>query len=383
MHYAVPTEFHKRGLLRRLLTDLHLPGEHWSRVDPRTKRYRIPNVPRKLIRASNMQGLLARGVRNSVRGLRSSSLARIIDERTLTSLIRQESQVAQIDAVYAFDTAAAAVFRESGNAYHVLEQCIATRRLQQELYSAFQRKGWVSASKYRDRTLSQLADIEAEEHERAHQILCPSQFVADSLIRSGALPGKIKVVPYGFSQPSDLPRVVKENKEPVVFFAGQVGFRKGAHAIREISRALPRVSFKLAGNVSPEVKRLSFPGNVKLLGPISFPQMCVEFQCASLFFLPSWLEGSATSIYEAMSFGLPVVTTPNSGSVLTDGLEGYVCQPDDYQAMLRSVSSILDSKSLRERMSDAALQTSRNYTVEGYGSRLMEVVGADENRKAA
>lgn len=375
MHYAVPSEFHQLGLLRRLLTDLYLPADHWSKVAPKAARYRISKIPRDLVKASNVCGLAARGVRRIGNGVRSATASGVLGHKVLARLVRRELRKGSIDAVYAFDTAAADVFRETETSFCVLEQCVATRSLQADLCAQFTVKGWLSPDKGRDDSLARLKDVETEEYERADKILCPSQFVADSLVRSGACPQKIRVVPYGFTPPAGSGDVKIESKEPVVFFAGEVGFRKGAHAIVEIARSLPGVSFRLAGKVSHEVKHLDFPENVVLLGAVPFAQMCIEFQEASVFFLPSWLEGSATVIYEAMAFGLPVVTTPHSGSVVTNGVEGFLCQPDDYSGMSQRILDIVESASLRESLSVAALETSKSYTVSMYGERLGEAVG--------
>jgi glycosyltransferase involved in cell wall biosynthesis len=49
------------------------------------------------------------------------------------------------------------------------------------------------------------------------------------------------------------------------------------------------------------------------------------------FVFPSIEEGSALVTYEALAYGLLVVTTPNAGSVVRDGVEGFIvpiCDPD-------------------------------------------------------
>ena len=49
-----------------------------------------------------------------------------------------------------------------------------------------------------------------------------------------------------------------------------------------------------------------------------------HYEWADIFLLPSLCEGSATSTYEALTAGLPVVCTPNCGSVVRHGTEGYL-----------------------------------------------------------
>ena len=45
------------------------------------------------------------------------------------------------------------------------------------------------------------------------------------------------------------------------------------------------------------------------MGPVSDEQLAVEYSRASIFVLPSYLEGFCIARVEAMAFGLPVITT--------------------------------------------------------------------------
>jgi len=48
------------------------------------------------------------------------------------------------------------------------------------------------------------------------------------------------------------------------------------------------------------------------------------YKWADVFVLPSICEGSAMVTYEALSSGLPVITTPNSGSIVRNGIDGLI-----------------------------------------------------------
>ena len=45
---------------------------------------------------------------------------------------------------------------------------------------------------------------------------------------------------------------------------------------------------------------------------------------ADVFVFPSLFEGSAVVTYEALAAGLPSVVTPSAGSVVRDGVEGFI-----------------------------------------------------------
>src|SRR5439155_1566699 len=76
---------------------------------------------------------------------------------------------------------------------------------------------------------------------------------------------------------------------------------------------------------------------LQLIGAVPRNLIQPHFDWADVFFLPSVCEGSATVTYEALMSGLPVVTTPNSGSVVIDGINGFIVAASDTQAMVERI----------------------------------------------
>jgi glycosyltransferase involved in cell wall biosynthesis len=58
-----------------------------------------------------------------------------------------------------------------------------------------------------------------------------------------------------------------------------------------------------------------------------------HYQWADVFVFPSLCEGSAMVTYEALAAGLPVITTPNAGSVVRDGVDGFIVPIRDAEAI--------------------------------------------------
>ena len=58
--------------------------------------------------------------------------------------------------------------------------------------------------------------------------------------------------------------------------------------------------------------------------------------------------------YEALACGLPSVVTPAAGSVVRDGVEGFVVAPRDVDALARRMEQLGGSPRLRARMAAAA-----------------------------
>ncbi|MBM4147417.1 MAG: glycosyltransferase, partial [Lentisphaerae bacterium] len=96
---------------------------------------------------------------------------------------------------------------------------------------------------------------------------------------------------------------------------------------------------------------------------------------ADIFLLPSVCEGSATVVYEALGAGLPVVCTPNTGSVVRDGVEGHVVPVSDAEAVSAAVERLVWDSELRTRMGQAAARRASEFSVQEYGKRLLRATG--------
>jgi glycosyltransferase involved in cell wall biosynthesis len=99
-----------------------------------------------------------------------------------------------------------------------------------------------------------------------------------------------------------------------------------------------------------------------------------EFSTADVFVLPSLAEGSAEVTYETLAAGVPVITTASAGSVVRDGIEGFIVPERDETALADAIERIIENRSLRQRLSDAARARAREYTMERYAKRLVSVL---------
>jgi len=77
---------------------------------------------------------------------------------------------------------------------------------------------------------------------------------------------------------------------------------------------------------------------------------------ADVFLLPSAQESFGLAALEAMACGVPVVASRVGGlpEVITDGLTGYLRDPDDQEGMAAAVLDLLDDPSLRQRVAHLA-----------------------------
>ena len=63
-----------------------------------------------------------------------------------------------------------------------------------------------------------------------------------------------------------------------------------------------------------------------------------------------------------MACGVPVITTPNCGSVVRDGIDGFIVPIRDAEAIADRIELLLADRALRARMGRNARARAREFT---------------------
>lgn len=99
---------------------------------------------------------------------------------------------------------------------------------------------------------------------------------------------------------------------------------------------------------------------------------------ADAFVLPSHTEGSPNALLEAMSAGLPIVSTDAGGAaeLVSNGNTALVVERRAPQSLSRAIGRLLEDRQLASRLSASAQRAARGYTPEAYSAALIEVYRA-------
>jgi glycosyltransferase involved in cell wall biosynthesis len=137
----------------------------------------------------------------------------------------------------------------------------------------------------------------------------------------------------------------------------------------------------MVGTIAPGLPNsiMSSP-NLKLLGAVPRAEIAAHFAWADVFLLPSACEGSATVTYEALAAGLPVIATPNAGSVVEDGVSGQVVPLGDAAAIVSTLRNLSTDAPRLDAMSAAAAARAAEYDLAAYGRRLLAALASLQNR---
>lgn len=95
-------------------------------------------------------------------------------------------------------------------------------------------------------------------------------------------------------------------------------------------------------------------GGVRFAGAVAGRRLAEAFEESDLYLLPSYEEGMATSVLEAMAFGLPVVSRPVGGIVdfFTDGEMGYLLPSYNPHDFYRAIKRLIANPQLVRRISE-------------------------------
>jgi len=199
--------------------------------------------------------------------------------------------------------------------------------------------------------------------------------VRDTLTARGVPAAKIAVIPYGVDVERFRPPAQPRPRERFrLLFVGHLSQRKGIGHVLEAAKrlkGLPGLELVLVGRkVGAEAAFAPYAEHFRYVSHVPFHEVHALFQDADVFVYPSLHEGSAFVTYEALASGLPVVTTPNAGSVVRDGIEGYVVPIRNVEALCERLERLHRDPDQRARMSEAARARALEFTWAAYRRRV-------------
>jgi glycosyltransferase involved in cell wall biosynthesis len=229
------------------------------------------------------------------------------------------------------------------------------------------------------------------EFEMADAILVPSQLARRSFERAGYGERTIALnagVDHHFFAP---PSTAVSREVFRVCYAGRVELPKGLPYLLEAwnQLRLGQAELVLIGEVAPEmhrfIRRWALP-NVRLLGFLP-PSELAKWYCSShLFVFPSVNEGLARVLLEAMSCGLPIVTTELSGAedCITTGVEGHLIPARNSEALAEAILWHFNNQEASAAMGKAARsRIERQFTLPHYVERVIRVYLAEVDKSRA
>ena len=200
----------------------------------------------------------------------------------------------------------------------------------------------------------------------------------------GAKKDKVCIVPFTSLKKSDILDLPLSNDEKCVLkeklkmsvdkiyllFVGQIIERKGVDILNEIAEQLSddycvmvaggtKENYLDTFNCQPS-ERISF------LGFLQKEELKEYYEAVDIFIFPTREDIWGLVINEAMSYGLPIITTNACIAgieLLKNGYNGYLVRTDDIEGYIQAINS-LKSAFARKQMGEKAIEIIKDYTIE-------------------
>jgi len=221
----------------------------------------------------------------------------------------------------------------------------------------------------------------------ADRVVVNSEFSRKALFQQGVPAEKVLVIPLCYerelgdgSQKSGVSRQWSSGSRGAsplrVLFLGQVILRKGIQYLLAAARQMERqnIHFDVVGSIGISKQAIATaPANVTFHGRAGRDQASDWYRRSHLFVLPTISDGFAITQLEAMAHGLPVITTPCCGEVVSDSMDGFIVPSRDPGALVMILQRYIAEPGLLPAHRSAALEKSRQFTLGRLAENLRQL----------
>ncbi|MCI5115355.1 MAG: glycosyltransferase family 1 protein [Candidatus Electrothrix sp. AW1] len=216
----------------------------------------------------------------------------------------------------------------------------------------------------------------------AHFIAMAPYLAAD-LYAKGVLKERVHLLPNGVKMP--LRRPLQRNSSLVLYVGN---FSQGTHwkafdvlfdawkIIHDRNLGLRLVVLGGGNRTAWEkyVDGLGCAGSIDFMGRVN--NLEEYYAEASVFVLPSRVEGMSNALLEAQSWGIPCVVSdiPANTSVVDNGINGFVVPVNDYEKLALAIIKLHQEPTLRKVMGSFAYKRMKDkYSLGGVTDRLVDI----------
>jgi|GEM_PF-4413457 len=388
MNYGVPKSLYNEDMLKLFITDFYIKG--WTKVI-----FRKLSV---LIKSSIFTKLTLKSAAiNDSLVLPNLGIGteyffnKTIKKKNISAAWRKsgfslqieacnyiESNYASLSGVYLINRNAllSAITAKSYGLKVVLEQCSAPvlkeYNLMKDLYEQF--PDWESYYTNNIHMCSEHSALEQREWALADLIICPSIYVYQSLIEFGVQKSKLRIVPYFHEFEIATQKKIITNQQLKLLSVGGVRLQKGISYLYNLASQLTNHKFSVLGKsyLAPTIEK-KISQKIEFLGNVPHSEVVKYLDNANVYIHLSVSEGSSLAIFEALSRGLPVICSSNSGSIITHGKDGFIVDINNIENIINIINTLEDPVNYT-KISSEAIITAQKYNQKMYQSNLKKAI---------
>jgi glycosyltransferase involved in cell wall biosynthesis len=217
-----------------------------------------------------------------------------------------------------------------------------------------------------------------EELRLADRITCPSPFVLDSIPSEIRQKIPYQISPFG-SPPSELGdfKRPKINDNLKLLFVGSMSQRKGLADLFEAMKLLKNepISLSILGQPSMPMEFYRKQFSEFEYFPHRSNQKVREIMKAhDVLVLPSIVEGRALVQQEALSCGLPLIVSPNSGGedLVMEGTTGHLVPIRSPEKIAEAIRAMIENKIHIEEIRRLCQKKAKQYSWASYAQKIID-----------
>ncbi len=218
--------------------------------------------------------------------------------------------------------------------------------------------------------------------QNSRHIIVQSPYMIAPIVRDyGIDVNKIEYLPYPMSVQNEFRNKTYEEMSPKLIAVGRVDDNRKNYpllieAFNHLIKKYPGARLRVVGEISPKSKLLKkcidmgISRSIEFLGKIGYDELIKEYENANIFVLSSLQEGLGIVYLEAMSYGLPVVTTRCGGpeGIVIDGLNGYLVPQNEATGFFEAIQKVWSSEEKYHELSAQA----QNYIRETHDPEILK-----------
>lgn len=170
-----------------------------------------------------------------------------------------------------------------------------------------------------------------------------------------------------------------------LLFLGRIGKRKGAYDLVQAFSIFAQgqktcARLTLAGDgegneIRALIKNLQLSDSVDVLDWVDQAEKDSLLSKTDIFLLPSYNEGLPMALIEAMSWALPVITTPVGGipELVSHNQNGLLIEPGNIQQLSVAIGDLTKDKDLRLKLGKQARESTKHLDIKMYLKSLIKV----------
>lgn len=170
--------------------------------------------------------------------------------------------------------------------------------------------------------------------------------------------------------------------QPYFLYVGNAKPHKNVGTLLAATALLRRVHdvrCKLITNATrrlrEQIASFSLQDHVDVIGHVDDRVLAEYYRGAIGLVLPSRFEGFGLPLVEAMACGCPVIASNRTSIPEVVGSAGVLFDPDDCEALVASMSDLLEKQALRQRLISRGLERSQLYRWNTVASRVRIALG--------